>query len=396
VLIFVAACLLAGSPPAVELRAADGTSVVGGLVEMDSQRLVVQGPAGRSTWEIGKLTGVAVKGSKAGPPGSAPVLVELRDGSTLAAVSYVADKASAQLRLPDGQEVKLKGPDVKSVRFVKPTETSGGPWAKIAQEEAASDILVVKKGDSIDYHKGVIGAVTSDKVEFQLDDERLPVKREKVFGLIYRRPAGQEISEPIGSVVDADGSHWSIRSIALSGDRIKWTTPLGVQVSRPASSVSLLDFSRGKLVYLSDLKPESVQWMPYFSSGKEPATQLALFAPRTDRSFEGGPLQLGRKRYAKGLAIHSRTTMVYRLPERYRHFTAVIGIDDAVRPQGNVRLVIRGDDRVLWEMAVAGTDPPRPVDLDITGVRRLTILVDFGDDLDVGDYLDLCEARLVK
>ncbi len=378
------------------MRAADGASVAGTLVEMDSQRLVLQGPAGRSPWEIGKLTQVAVKGSTSASAGSPPVLIELVDGSTLAAASYLADKSHARVRLVGGQDVELAGQDVKSVRFLEATEATSGPWARIVKEETESDILVVKKGESIDYHKGVLGSVSADAVEFQLDGERLPVKRAKVFGLVYRRPPGREIPEPMGFAVDASGSTWAIRSIALAGEQLQWTTPLGTKVSRPATSVALLDFSRGKVVYLSDLKPESVEWVPYFSSGREPPTQVALFAPRSDRSLESGPLQLDRKRYAKGLAIHSRTTMVYRLPERYRRFSAVVGIDDAVRPQGNVRLVIRGDDRVLCAMAVAGTDPPRPVDLDVAGIRRLSILVDFGDDFDVADHLDLCDARLVK
>jgi hypothetical protein len=32
----------------------------------------------------------------------------------------------------------------------------------------------------------------------------------------------------------------------------------------------------------------------------------------------------------------------------------------------------------------------------VTGVRKLTILVDYGQDLDVGDYFDLADARIVK
>jgi hypothetical protein len=67
-----------------------------------------------------------------------------------------------------------------------------------------------------------------------------------------------------------------------------------------------------------------------------------------------------------------------------------------VRPNGNVRLVIQGDDRVLLETSVAGTEAARLVDLDLTGVRRLSILVDFGENLDVADHLDLAEARIVK
>jgi len=73
-----------------------------------------------------------------------------------------------------------------------------------------------------------------------------------------------------------------------------------------------------------------------------------LFQPRVDRALFGGPLQLPREAngratpawpYAKGLAIHSRTKIVYRLPREFRSFSAIAGIDSRVRPAGNVRLV---------------------------------------------------------
>jgi hypothetical protein len=88
--------------------------------------------------------------------------------------------------------------------------------------------------------------------------------------------------------------------------------------------------------------------------------------------------------------------VVYRLPDRFHRFKAVAGIDDRVHPRGSVHLVIRGDDRVLFEADVAGTDVPRNLDLDVTGVRRLSILVDFARELNVGDQLLLCDARVIK
>ena len=54
---------------------------------------------------------------------------------------------------------------------------------------------------------------------------------------------------------------------------------------------------------------------------------------------------MGGKEYRKGLAVHGRTEMTYRLPDRFRRFQAVVGIDDRVRPQGSMRLVVRGDRR---------------------------------------------------
>jgi hypothetical protein len=59
-------------------------------------------------------------------------------------------------------------------------------------------------------------------------------------------------------------------------------------------------------------------------------------------------------------------------------------------------LEIKGDGRQLYSGKLTGKDPPAALDVELAGVRRLVILVDFGDDLDVADHLNLCEARIVK
>jgi hypothetical protein len=62
-----------------------------------------------------------------------------------------------------------------------------------------------------------------------------------------------------------------------------------------------------------------------------------------------------------------------------------------------VRLVIRADENVVLEQTLTGEDEePLAVDVDLTGARRLSILVDFGDKTDIADHLDLCEARIIK
>jgi hypothetical protein len=55
-----------------------------------------------------------------------------------------------------------------------------------------------------------------------------------------------------------------------------------------------------------------------------------------------------------------------------------------------------GDGKELFSQSVSGRERGIPLDVDITNVRKLTILVDYGEDLDVGDYLDICDARIVK
>jgi hypothetical protein len=186
-----------------------------------------------------------------------------------------------------------------------------------------------------------------------------------------------------------------VRALALA-EKLQWTTPAGVTVSQPCDDIARIDFSAGKLRYLSDLKPDAVAWTPFFG-GNEPLPAMKQFyAPRFDRGFDSPVLRLGSVEYGKGIALHSRTELVYRLPERFSRFQAVAGIADSVRPGGKVRLVVRGDDKVLFESNFTGSDAPRPIDVAVTGVRRLTILVDFGDGLHKGDHLLLCNARVSK
>ena len=84
------------------------------------------------------------------------------------------------------------------------------------------------------------------------------------------------------------------------------------------------------------------------------------------------------------------------LPTGFGRFTAIAGIEPATSTTGNVQLSIYGDDRPLFEAAISGQQPPREIELDIASVKRLKIVVDFGKNLDTGDWLNLCDARLVK
>ena len=387
--------VLGAAPPDFEVHVLGGDPRVGPIVELGADRMTVrtaEGPVSLHTKEIASITR-----RDAGPSNVPPdVWAELIDGSRLAGAEYTVREGRAGITRANGELTEVSARDVAAVQLQPPTEAIAAEWTRILESELDADLLVVRKGDSIDYHRGTLGDVSDKVVEFDLEGDLLPVKRSKVCGLVYYRSAGRSLPDPLGWLTDAGGSRWAVRSVRLEGEDFRWITPLGLEISRAAAEVVRIDFSPGKIVYLSDLEPESLVWTPYFGSGKELPALARFFGPREDRGLDPGPLELDGTQYEKGLALRSRTSLVYRLPGRFRRFKAVVGIDDRVRPQGNVRLVLRGDDRVLLETTVAGTDPPLSVDLDLSGVRRLAILVDYGADLDVADHLDLCDARIVK
>ena len=179
-------------------------------------------------------------------------------------------------------------------------------------------------------------------------------------------------------------------------EKLQWTTPAGLSVSLPVEKRREDRFFERQAGVPERPEARIGRLDALFRTAKPLPAMEQFYAPRFDRGFDSSPLRLGGIPYRKGLALRSRTEIVYRLPAAYKRFQAIVGIDDAVRPGGKVRLVVRGDDKCCWRVVVAGSDAPRPLDLDVTGVRRLTILADFADGLTAGDHLLLCHARLSK
>ena len=388
---------MAAGPPTVQVQPLSGEVANGTLVELSPQRIGLETDHGRLTLETERVVALSPVNVAAAPAGQPAAWVDLTDGSTLVVASVTSAGGTTRLGFGDQRSLELPSRVVVAVRFQAHADTTAAEWARLQESEASGDVLVVRKGSSLDFHRGILREIGPATVRFEVDGEVLPVKREKVFGVIVYQAAARNLPESVCRLAEANGSTWDVHTIGLDDGQVQWTTPLGLTIKRPVSELAKIDFSQGKIVYLSNLKPESVEWTPYIAAGKPLASWSEFFRPRNDQSLRSGPLELGGQTYKKGLALHSRTTMVYRLPGRFHRFKAIAGIDDRFRPRGNVRLVIRGDEQVLLTLTVAGTDEqPQPIDVDLSGARRLTILVDFGDDLDVADHLDLCEARIVK
>jgi hypothetical protein len=269
-------------------------------------------------------------------------------------------------------------------------------WSKITETTAAGDLVVVRKGESLDFLEGVIGDLTADTCQFEFDDEKIGVKREKLEGLIYFHPAAAELPEAVARVDTRDGSRLAIESASLADGRLQLATPGGARWDLPVDELTRMDFSVGKIAYLSDLDPERVHYEPYFGFREAVPAVAEYYAYRRDASFENHPLVLDGTNYRKGLALQSRTTLAYRLPGKFRVLKAVVGIDDEVRGTGSAQLKIQADGKTLWEGELRGSEDPRELELELAGARRLEIVADYGPSQDVGDRVILGEARVTK
>ena len=112
------------------------------------------------------------------------------------------------------------------------------------------------------------------------------------------------------------------------------------------------------------------------------------------KSVDGRPLSLRGKRYERGIGTHSPGVFAIELAGGTRRFTAAIGIDDETNGGGTAEFKIVGDGKVLWESGVVrGRDPVRPVDVDLTGVRRLELVVTVAGDGYGHDHTDWADAK---
>ncbi len=309
----------------------------------------------------------------------------LSDGSRLSSDRLAIGLDRAILHSPRLGDVELPVAAVRVLRFANGNPTVMQKWQALLQRELKKDLLVIFKGESIDFIEGIVGQVDDEQVRFLLDGEEIPVKRDKVFGVIFNRPAS---APKVVGELSLDGDHQlKLSAFAVREERAEGETPLGVKISVPLGDVQSIDLRAGRVAYLSDLEPRQEDYTPFFET---------VWKMRRDRNIDGGPLRVGGRVYSKGLCLHSRTVLSYRLLGEYRRFQAWMGIDDLVAPLGHVHVVIKADDKILFEGDVRGSDPPRRIDADISGARNLEILVDFGADLDIADHLDLADARLIK
>ncbi|MGD9128491.1 MAG: NPCBM/NEW2 domain-containing protein [Planctomycetia bacterium] len=401
-ILFTFLTALALQAPQVNIETLDGTKHTGELQAMSVQNVQVKTPQGTETVPTERLMKVDFDREKQKISMAGKVLVTLVDGSHMLTQGFQVNKESATLVSTIGPGgVKVPISDIYSVRFINRTGTLDDQWERICEAPTDSDRLIVAKEDALDYLVGSLGEITNVRVVFTLDGEPLKVKREKVFGITYYHPTGRTIPKSLGRLITTDGSSWAFTEIVMDAGNFNLVTTLGLEVSFPVDTVAAFDFAEGKVAYLSDMKPSSVTWTPYLSlmgttGGNDNHGRATFFGPKFDRSFQAGPLTLDGKTYDKGLALHSRSVIVYRLGKKYGRLTATAGIADRVRPQGHVQLKIEADGKVLLDTEISGKQMAIPIDLDLAQAEKLTITVDYGQKTDIADRLILGDAKVME
>jgi alpha-galactosidase len=121
-------------------------------------------------------------------------------------------------------------------------------------------------------------------------------------------------------------------------------------------------------------------------------------APQANKALGGTPLTMEGTVHARGIGTRSISEFVLDLKGQAERFHAIVGFDDSAwqgKPDGTVRYEIWGDDRLLADTGVMKLGAaPRPIDVDLRGIRILTLLLDDGGDTSNGDIANWADARI--
>lgn len=119
--------------------------------------------------------------------------------------------------------------------------------------------------------------------------------------------------------------------------------------------------------------------------------------PVMRRSFLGGPLSVGGKKFARGIGTRTPARLDYRLDGMYEIFEAEVGVDDAARFQGSVVFVVQVDGVESYRSPTVrgGATDPLVVRVPVDERQVLSLIVEDAGDGQETDLAVWGNARVV-
>ena len=249
------------------------------------------------------------------------------------------------------------------------------------------DRLVVRVEDGVQAIDGLLESIGLEGVEFEFEGAVRQIPWDRIVSLALATAGAGDSTEGM-RVELIDGSSWFGRPLSCDGSSLRVAVGPDSSIDVALERVASLSIVSDRIVQLSSLEP-----LEHQSAG-------LLLPPRDwqrNRSVSGEPMRLvGSGSFEFGLGVPSGTTLTFDGSD-FDRFQATVGVDASTRGQGDCEVVVRLDDREAFRARVRGTDSsPINVDVPLDGASKLTLAVEFGEGLELGDHVDWCDARLVR
>jgi len=315
-------------------------------------------------------------------------------GPVMQVAMLSGDKVTGRLVSWTPSEITLSVPSsekpaviaMKEVREVWRIDAPRDKAPKVQPGE--NDTALISKDNEVQAVKGVVLGVTGESMGFRYNDEERKIALDRLVGVVLaaREYSPDNALRQTTTLTSGDVITGTWEAFGPDGLTIK--TAWSPAVRLPLRQVVRMDTRNGRLTYLSDLTPARVEQVPYFDR---------IIPFRVDRSLTGGKLKMSDGDFSKGIAMHSRCVLHYDVAGRYEKFRSRLGFQAPEGASGEAAVRVLGDGKTLFEEAdLRGDQKPRSIDLNIAGVKRLTLEVDFGQGQDVADHVVWGSARLLR
>lgn len=372
----------------LEVTGLDGKTIRGRLVQLVPE-IVLASPADETVLSWSEVLAVRPLGLDASAPATlrdSPLRFELADGSVFGGRIESAVDGGFVVRFESGQTCRLE-PSLLRTIWSGPASTAAETKLSDAAADASrsEDVVVIERDRRVIVLRGAVRRVGPEHVLFAWKGRELPLPWERIAGLSFARPTPRRSS---CTVRLRGGQVFGGRVVAGDETTVTLQSSVFDRLELPWSDIERIECRSERLTFLSDLVPLRYDFTPFFQKRWDYAC---------DKTLTGRPIRLAGRRYPKGVTMHSRSSLAYALGRQYRQFVAVAGIVDEMADRGDATLAVVGDGRVLWEARnVRGGEEPREVLVDVTGVRELSLHVDFGEGLDLSDHACWALARLIR
>ena len=277
--------LIAPNVGNADVELLNGSKVTGAIVAISNEQVVLNVDGEQQQLDVRDLQSLTFAQSSTNAAPAVTDWVRLVDGSRLLATRYAVSDRKVTISLTN-RILETETRAVAAIRFRPPSPELDSQWQDAVSAENTGDIVVLRRDEStLDQLEGMLKDVDDKTVDFEFDEELIPVKREKLEGIVYFHRAGRQLPESLCRVVERDGSVWVARTVQLDSDGLQVNTPAGVKAVIPLDVLAKIDFSTGNVQFLGDMQPESTQWMPFVGS-RLPSRSLAkLYLPLAQSKF---------------------------------------------------------------------------------------------------------------
>jgi hypothetical protein len=263
------------------------------------------------------------------------------------------------------------------------------PGGQVPETRRREDVVTLANGDTL---RGIVAGMSAGKVTVQGDAGSNEVPLSSVTLINFAATAGNPAPANGFRVKFDDGSSVIATALDAAADKVSLTlgkdAPRAVDMNRIAS----IEQVNGPVSWLSSRPTVESVYIPFIGTPQNNTAKM-------DHNWTGqDPIRFGSQEFAHGIGVHSYSRLSWTLDGTYTVLRTRYAIDTKdANSQADVTIRILLDGKVVYEQPHVRAGALSPVVIeDLKDAKKLTLEVDYGDNLDTQDRVNWIEPALLK